>query len=544
MNYSHRLLRSSIARVSTTFANVVVTFFLMPFVVRTLGDYWYGLWVAVSGIALYYYLLDFGLSSAVSRFVSSAVARNDTERVNQVVNTAGALFAGLGLLVLLVTGGLWLGVPRFVAAEYVWPVRMVVLLQGVTMGLGFPSKALGGVAAAQLRYDLVEVLNVALLLGNAGLTVLVLTHGGGIVGLAWVMFVLGMANSVAYYVLVKRLWPALALRAHYIQADTAKELFGYSIWSFLNNLSNMVRFRIDALVVAGFCGASVVTHYGIGASLAEYGLNLINRATNILTPVFARYQAEGDHAAIRSKLLFFTKLNAVLSIFGFGLLFVLGQPFIVRWMGARYADAYLVLLVMGAALMIEALMQPANNAVYGLARHRPYAIAALCEAAANAALSILLVRKYGMIGVAVGTAIPLAINKLLFTPLYTCRVVGLAPWRFYAPILRTAALTAAFLLLVHLGYLRWGGGATYSGILAVLCTAVPAYLPVALYGILTREERSVLRRLVPLAAGSSESRRLRGRTPMTSGRARSACLLLLRTPVTDADWRPQPRQGR
>lgn len=498
VDYSAKLLRGSAARVVTTLVSIATTFFLTPFVVRTLSDHWYGLWVVISGFAAYYYLLDFGISSAVNQYITAAVARRDSERVNQVVSTAVALFAGLGSAVFALVGAVWIGVPWFVAPGDVASVRLVVLLQGFSLGLGFPFKAFGGVVLAHIRYDLIEAISLTLLLSQAGLTVLVLKSGGGIVALASVAFVAVQVHNLAFYLLAKRLWPTLSIRIHCVRRAVAREMFGYGLWSFVNQFSDMVRFRVDSLVVGGFCGASVVTHYAIGASLAEYGLNLTNRATNILTPVFVRYEAEGDRAAIRSKLLFFTKVNAILSTFGFGLLFVLGRHFIVRWMGPSYADSYVVFVVMGAALMMEALMQTANNALYGLARHRPYAIAAVCEAVANAALSIVLARRYGMVGVAVGTAIPLAVNKLLFTPYYTSRVVGVPLRQFYAPIVRAASVTAGVLLLVWAAVAAFHVAATYSSIVLVSCLAVATYVPVAFYGILTADERVTACRLVPL----------------------------------------------
>jgi O-antigen/teichoic acid export membrane protein len=493
-------------RIVTTIANMAVTFFITPFVVRTLGDHWYGVWVVICGIVFYYYLLDFGFSAAFNRFITTEIARHDTERVNEVVSTAVALLSALGLLVLITTGVVALLVPWFVDARYVWPVRIVVILQGFNLGIGFPFRAFSFVATSQLRYDLVEVLNLALALANALLTVLVLTHGGGIVSLAWISFLLGRAYQVGLHRLGRRLWPSLKVRAHYVRRGIAREMFGYSVWSFINQLSDMIRFRIDAMVVAGFCGASAVTHYSIGAGLAEYSLNLINRATNIMTPVFVRYEAVGDHEAIRSKLVSFTMINAVLSFFGMGLTYVVGRLFIVRWMGPAYDDAYLVFIVMGAALMIQALMQMANNALYALARHRPYAVASVCEAAANAGLSIVLARGYGMVGVAIGTAIPLAVNQLLYTPWYTCRVLGLDLRRFYAPIVRAAIVTGGFLVAVRAVMSWFVVPPTYWAIVTVSGVATVGYVPLAFYGIFGPEERATVWRMIGAPQGRGGKR--------------------------------------
>ena len=60
-----------------------------------------------------------------------------------------------------------------------------------------------------------------------------------------------------------------------------------------------------------------------------------------------------------------------------------------------------------------------------LGRQRIVASVWIAESAVNLALSVVLVRRYGLTGVAVGTAIPLAIGHLgIFFPM-ACRSVGL-----------------------------------------------------------------------------------------------------------------------
>ena len=109
MDAGKNLVRSSFARVFSTVAKIGVAFFLMPFLVGEFGDRWYGIWTIIAGLATYYYLLDFGLSIATSRFGSAALAKNDHDELNKVLSTAFTLFIGLGLLVVLASGVLACG---------------------------------------------------------------------------------------------------------------------------------------------------------------------------------------------------------------------------------------------------------------------------------------------------------------------------------------------------------------------------------------------------------------------------------------------------
>ena len=101
-----------------------------------------------------------------------------------------------------------------------------------------------------------------------------------------------------------------------------------------------------------------------------------------------------------------------------------------------------------------------------------------------------------MVGVALGTAIPLLANQLIFTPFYTCRVVGLEVRRFYAALLRAAVVTGGFLWILWMGVVRYGVPPTYPAILAVSGVAAVAYFPLGFYVVLGAEERALVLNLL------------------------------------------------
>src|SRR5574337_330130 len=68
--------------------NVALAFFMMPFILHSLGDRMYGIWIMIGAVMGYSAYLDFGLSSGVSRFISRAIGRNDADEVNGIVNTS------------------------------------------------------------------------------------------------------------------------------------------------------------------------------------------------------------------------------------------------------------------------------------------------------------------------------------------------------------------------------------------------------------------------------------------------------------------------
>lgn len=85
-------------------------------------------------------------------------------------------------------------------------------------------------------------------------------------------------------------------------------------------------------------------------------------------------------------------------------------------------------------LLLSVLFSSANvtsgGIVYGMEKHKRVAQWAIAEGAANLILSIILVRRIGIYGVAWGSAIPSIIIELLLWPGYISRLVQI-PVRTY-----------------------------------------------------------------------------------------------------------------
>jgi O-antigen/teichoic acid export membrane protein len=149
-----------------------------------------------------------------------------------------------------------------------------------------------------------------------------------------------------------------------------------------------------------------------------------------MKPVFSSLEGKGDFQQIRDKFLFTSKLNTVISIFIGGSILIFGKAFILTWMGDQYLDSCYVLLVLTVGLIFNTIQLTPATLLYGISKHKVYSILMVAEGLIHLALSLLLVRRYGILGVAVGSAIPMLINSVVIIPVYANRVIGLRLWEY------------------------------------------------------------------------------------------------------------------
>ena len=151
------LVRGSALNVLTLIASVAVGFFLMPFLIHALGDRWYGMWALIGSITSYYALLDLGMTSAVNRFLTRAIAREEEADANAVIVTALAIFGGIGSTVLAVSVAVAISVGWFMDDPTETAVfRQVVMILGVDVALAFPFAVFNGLLVAHYRFDIVS----------------------------------------------------------------------------------------------------------------------------------------------------------------------------------------------------------------------------------------------------------------------------------------------------------------------------------------------------------------------------------------------------
>jgi O-antigen/teichoic acid export membrane protein len=108
-------------------------------------------------------------------------------------------------------------------------------------------------------------------------------------------------------------------------------------------------------------------------------------------------------------------------------LIIRGGTFIGVWMGPQYSKTSgTVLAILATALMFSLPNHPAGAIAYGVEKHKTLAKWAMGEAITNLTLSIILARKFGLYGVAIGTLIPNVAIHLLMWPHYVSRLVDIS----------------------------------------------------------------------------------------------------------------------
>lgn len=497
MTLAGLIARGSLLRIADMFVLLAATFLVTPILLGSLGDRLFGFWSLTGAIVGYYGFLDLGLSAAATRYMSQALGKGDAAELERVAGTAYGLFSAAAVVMLAATVLCALACPWFLKdpAEAALMARLIAVM-GTAAAVGFPSKVYAGLLSAGIRHDLAAGISIARNLAYYGALYLFLRAGWGIMTVAGVGFTAVLLERWAQRAACRSRFPGLRVSWKAFDRARVGVMFDYGWKILVCQLGDILRFRLDSMLIAAFLGASMVTHYAVGVRLVEGFSRLVMSFTSTMLPVFSRYEGRGDREAIRAALLKATKAGTVLSAFLGGSAIFYGRAFIERWLGPGYEQSYAVVAVLSLAAVIGLPHSPGVNMLYGLSKHKVYAVLSLCEGAANLALSLVFLQRFGIVGAALGTLAEMAVFKLLIQPVYVCRVAGL-PLRVYLvdTIFLTQVKTAALLLPFF-----WAAadivGPDYRVIFACAGLQAMLFAPAAYFLILDDEERRLVRETV------------------------------------------------
>ncbi len=407
--------------------NILVGIFLSPFILHRLGDTAYGIWVLIFSITGYYGLFDLGIRSSVVRYVSKFMATGESDKLNRLINTSLWSYTLIGGVAMLITfaGSLFVDSLFRIPQEFLTTARWLFLMVGTAVSLGFPLGIFGGVLEGLQKFYFLNITNVISILLRAVLIVVALHHGYGLLTIALITVVLPLLIAILRAAIVLRLLP-LRFSLQHFDRGALREIASYSSATFVVMIAYKLRFKTDELVIGAFLSSTAITYFSIGDRLLDYASEVVSSLAQIFVPMSSQSDAKGDMQHLRKMFVLGNRACALI-IFPISLiLLILGKSVIEAWVGAKYvATSYPVLVVLCIPLTLMLAQGASPRILFGMAKHRTLSWVVALEALTNLILSIILVQRFGIIGDALGTSLPLTLTALYFFPRHLCRVLGM-----------------------------------------------------------------------------------------------------------------------
>ncbi|HTL58619.1 MAG TPA: oligosaccharide flippase family protein [Candidatus Limnocylindrales bacterium] len=487
-----RLKANLFANVAQLALSLLVGVWYVPFLVRELGPAAYGLIPLTSVITSYMTLITIGLESAVGRFETLALSRDDHQSANLMFNVA--LWGNVALCALLL-------IPAIIA------VAQADRLIRIPPGYETATRWLfaGTIAAFLLnqiktpftvsffcrnRLDLQNMVTAGETLTRVGLVVLLFVMIAARVEYVGAAILAGTLVAFVGTILAWRsLTPTLFVSWRLFDWGMLRKLCHTGGWVVVSQIGVMLYLNIDLLVANRLFGAEQSGKYAAVLQLPFLLRSLSLAVGGVFAPTMFHIYARDDIGGLVVYLRRSIKFLGFFLALPIGLTCGFAKPLLQVWLGNSFAVFAPLLVVMTIHLCINLAMYPLYPLPLALNRVKVPGLVTLAVGVGNVLLALFLAGEagWGLYGIAAAGGIMLTTRHLLFTPLYSAHILK-QPWTtfyrgvggFFGATLLTAGFCQAIMRVWPIG--SWLELALASGIISIL------FLIVA-YALLTPAER-------------------------------------------------------
>ena len=392
----------------------VISIVITPFLLRTLGQEAYGVWVLITAFSVvsgYLSLFDLGVQSAIVKFVAEHHGRREFDAINQVFSVGLYLFAGIGVLMafaMVLFAQLFM--TRFfnIPPGLVGVTRLLFYLLAAQLLIEFPGLIFSAVVDGLQRYDLQRAISIGYVVLYAVLLVTLLLHGYGLVALSITMLALVVVKALVLVVLVWRLLPGLRLTSAF-DVGLLRRVAQYSGKLFLLRINVVIYNTMDKTIIGALLTTTQLTGYDIANKLRSISMVPLSLISSQVVPTAATFYGIGDQVRMQELFLKGTKYQMAIMVPVIITVFVLAERFIRVWLGPDYVHLANLARLFVISVFIDAMIAVGQMMLIGIGRVKSMLWINIVSMVVNLSLSVFLTLKIGIAGVMWGTLAGLAI---------------------------------------------------------------------------------------------------------------------------------------
>ena len=494
-----RLIKNVAANLSRLGAGWLVVLLMPPILVRSLDPSSYATWMLILQFGAYATLFEGALQMATARFVAYADGLGDPHLMRKMVSNSALLLTAFGVFVLLAIaiaswklGTFFPSIPMAILPQ----ARPALVITAAALAVCLPCSALAGTYIGLQRNEVPAVVSgVSRLFGAAGAT-WAAKHHQGLISMALWTAAGTLLQPLLYLITPSRSeWRPLLKLAH-IGKDSLFEFGKFCSATLVTQFGALLITGLDLPIVASFDFPSLA-YYSIATTFSNVLVVPYGAIVSTIMPLAAGIVGEDSDERRGAALIRATHLaNALLCLMTMPIMLGM-HSFLRLWVGRDYAShALTTSLVLVGAQTIRLTLMTYALVGFSAGQQSRMLVSPFVEGFVNLALSLVLIRYMGAIGVALGTLCGAVVGIVIHFGVSMPRTdaVRFSRSRLFlqtilSPVIYTLPIAAAAFLC-----LRFMPTAIQQGLLlggAEITLAAAFWL---LY--LEPEERSSLRRLI------------------------------------------------
>lgn len=426
---ARRLVLNTFFNVAALVSNAVVGFFMIRFLLGRLGEDRYGVWVLIGGTLFRYApLLSIGLSSSINRYIPVFLARDDADGIQRVVSTSLFFFVMLALAVVVISLVIYFNVESWfvIKPELVRTAGVLVLIVGFSLVFAMPLQPSTAILSGLQRYDLINVVLIALLFVRTALLVVLLGRGYGLVTVGIIYGLCEIIARILHSAFTVKLLPAVSLSPAKIDLTLFKDMLIYGANTFLYATGAIIIYQASSLIIGVFMGTAEISQFFVATTGVFLLSQLVSAFTAAVKPAVSDLDARDDQERVKEIAFLTQKYSLLLIVPGGFFLVAMGKEFLQVFFSDRFEDPAaidrmaVILAIIAVAHCVRLAQHSSFLVLVGRGQHRIFGVLTAVMALLCVSISVVSVKflDWGLLGIAWSNFLPMVLISGVILPLY------------------------------------------------------------------------------------------------------------------------------
>lgn len=416
------------------FVTNITGILITPYVIKSLGDNEYGLYILIGAFVGYLSVLDLGLNNAIIRFVAYYRAENNKKAEENFLAISFIVYATITLLItiggIIFYGNINTLFGNTLTLNELKKAKIMLLILIVNVAITIPGGVFVGICTAYEKFVFPRLLTLLKQIVRTVMIVIILMYGADALGIVILdsimnlLFIIGTGIYVFQVLKVK-------IKLHEFRLYYIKEIFQYSIWIFLFGLIYQFQWRTGQVILGTNTDTVTVAIYGVGVMLGIYYTSFGNVVNGLLLPKAVRSikeQLSGEQLTML--MIRVGRITLILLLYVLGAFALTGKDFIYLWVGDTYISSWFIALLIMAVYILP-ISQGFGHAVLEAKKLvRFKALTFLCCCTLGIVIGAIFSYRYGALGMASGAVLGIFLFQNLMN-FYYYKAANLNIWLFF-----------------------------------------------------------------------------------------------------------------
>lgn len=322
---SGKVKRNAIISFIVMILTNLIAFLLMPIVISYLDVTKYGIWLTINSVLAWVFLFDLGLSGGLRTRLAQALAKNEIEDANILINTAYAFLTIIMLILCL----LYYLISPFVNWVKIFnapsnltnELNMLMMVVVLFFLLRFILQIINGIYTAIQKNSIINIMSLfTQLLSLVSILLFAKWINGS---LFWIGFIYSISPLIVLIIgniIFFNNYTDFKLSLKYIKLSALKRILNIGIYEFIDQIAFIILMSATNLIIAQVTSPGAVVPYHVTMRIFGIFLTVYTLATNPLIPAFTEAYTIDDFSWIKNVL---KKINQLYIICALGVILMI-----------------------------------------------------------------------------------------------------------------------------------------------------------------------------------------------------------------------------